>query len=180
MITELAELREVRDSDLPHFFEHQADPEASYMAAFTAADPSDRDAFDRHWAWIRSDHSVTIRTIVVGGRVAGHVAAFERAGEPEVTYWLAKEYWGRGLATWALSTFLRSFGVRPLKGAAAADNHASIRVLEKCGFKHIGKERGFANARGEEIEEVILVLALNVDRAPAGNGVDDSRAEGVI
>jgi len=33
-----------------------------------------------------------------------------------------------------------------------------LRVLEKCGFQHLGVGRGFANARGAEIEEVRLVL----------------------
>ena len=43
-------LREVADPDLPVFFDHQQDAEACFMAAFTAEDPSDRAAFDAHWA----------------------------------------------------------------------------------------------------------------------------------
>ena len=39
------------------------------------------------------------------------------------------------------------------------DNLASLRVLEKCGFVVIGREKGFANARGMEIEEVVLELS---------------------
>jgi RimJ/RimL family protein N-acetyltransferase len=38
----------------------------------------------------------------------------------------------------------------------AADNAASSRVLEKCGVVHLGTNRDFANARGQEIEEVLL------------------------
>jgi RimJ/RimL family protein N-acetyltransferase len=48
---------------------------------------------------------------------------------------------------------------RPLYARAAADNAGSVRVLEKCGFVLTGHERGFANARGEEIDEVVLTLA---------------------
>ena len=47
---------------------------------------------------------------------------------------------------------------RPLHARAAADNAGSIRVLEKCGFVVTGSGRGFANARGEEIDEVLLAL----------------------
>jgi hypothetical protein len=36
------------------------------------------------------------------------------------------------------------------------DDFASLRVLEKCGFSIVGYERGFACARGEEIEEVCV------------------------
>jgi RimJ/RimL family protein N-acetyltransferase len=36
-------------------------------------------------------------------------------------------------------------------------------VLEKCGFVVTGRERGFANARGEEIDEVVLILVGGTD-----------------
>jgi RimJ/RimL family protein N-acetyltransferase len=40
----------------------------------------------------------------------------------------------------------------------AKDNLASRRVLEKCGFTVIGEDKGFANARGQEIDELLLEL----------------------
>jgi len=43
-------LRDVRDADLGVLFEHWTDPEANRMAAFTAKDPTDREAFDARWA----------------------------------------------------------------------------------------------------------------------------------
>ena len=39
-----------------------------------------------------------------------------------------------------------------------SDNVASIRVLEKCGFVRIGTDRGYANARRAEIDEVVMEL----------------------
>jgi RimJ/RimL family protein N-acetyltransferase len=151
-------LRAVADEDLPIFFEQQRNPEANRMAAFTARDPSDRQAFEAHWAQIRGDGGVTIRTILFAGRVAGHVAIYGPPGEREVTYWLGREYWGRGIATEALSQLLREQPERPLCGRAVADNLASLRVLAKCGFVVSGRDRSFANARGEEVEEVTLTL----------------------
>ena len=50
---------------------------------------------------------------------------------------------------------------RPIFARAAADNIGSIRVLEKCGFRIIGKNKDFANGRGQETEEYILRLDLN-------------------
>ncbi len=151
-------LRDVIEDDLPTFFEQQLDPTANHMAAFTTKDPSDRDAFAAHWTRILADDTITIKTILFDGRVAGHVAQFERLGKPEVTYWIGREYWGKGVATRALSEFLVDVKARPLYARAAKDNVASIRVLEKCGFTITDYERGFANARGEEIEEAILTL----------------------
>ena len=80
------------------------------------------------------------------------------SGPPEVSYWIGREYWGQGVATRALTALLALVTVRPLYGRAAKDNFASLRVMEKCGFQVVGAERGFANARGEEIDELILRL----------------------
>ncbi len=152
-------LRDVSDADLPVFFDQQLDETASHMAAFTGEDPADRVAFDAHWTKIRGDDTITIKTIVFGGRVAGHIASFVRGSEPEVTYWIGREYWGNGVATRALSAFLKHVRVRPLYARAAKDNVASLRVLDRCGFAITGEDKGFANARGEEVEEFILTLA---------------------
>jgi RimJ/RimL family protein N-acetyltransferase len=157
-MTGAVQLREVLDADLPIFFEQQLDPAANYMAAFTAKNPADRAAFDAHWARIRTDARIILRTILFDGQVAGYVGTYEQAGEPQVTYWLGQQYWGRGLATLALSRFLASHTRRPLFASAAKDNAASIRVLQKCGFALVGEVRSFANARGDEIDEVILKL----------------------
>jgi RimJ/RimL family protein N-acetyltransferase len=157
-------LREVRDDDLLVFYAHATDPEAVRMAAFTAEDPSDRTHFEAHWARIRRDRSVMVRTIVgEGDEILGHVAVFGPTEEREVTYWIGREHWGRGAATAALRELLRIAPERPLHARAAADNGSSIRVLEKCGFITTGTERGFANARGEEIDELVLTLIYEPD-----------------
>ena len=38
------------------------------------------------------------------------------------------------------------------------DNVGSRRVLEKCGFRLVGTDRGFAQARSTEIAELVLGL----------------------
>lgn len=151
-------LRDVTEADLPAFYEHQLDPDAHHRVAFTRTDPDDRPAFDAFWAEIMADDGNILKTILYEGEIAGHLAAFERFSQPEVSYWLGRPYWGKGIATQALSEFLREHRVRPIYGRAASDNVASIRVMEKCGFTLSSHERGFAFARGEEIEEAILVL----------------------
>lgn len=154
------ELRDVRASDLDVFFEQQRDPAADFMAAFTAENPSDRAAFDAHWKRILADPGVTMKTVLINGRVVGNVGSFfdHELGKLEVTYWIGRESWGRGVATSALATFLRGMTTRPLYARAAADNLASIRVLEKCGFVLVGRGRGYANARKRETEEVVMEL----------------------
>ena len=154
----LVRLRELHPSDLDIFFSHMQDTEAVRMAAFTPPDPGNRIAFDEHWERLTSDETVQIRTITINESVVGHIASFNMFGEREVTYWLGREVWGSGIATGALRQFLEIESTRPLFGRAASDNTGSIRVLEKCGFVKTGSDRGYANARGEEVEESILRL----------------------
>lgn len=152
-------LREVLMSDLPIFFDQQLDPEANWMAAFTRKDPADRDAFMAHWTKILKDEATTIQTILFNGGVAGSVSSYVDEDEHlEVSYWIGKPYWGKGIVTRALSAFLEHSKIRPLYARAAKDNIGSLRVLEKCGFTRIGEDKGFANARGEEVEEFLLRL----------------------
>jgi RimJ/RimL family protein N-acetyltransferase len=151
-------LREVRDEDLAVLFEQWADPVAAHMAAFTAPDHMDQDAFGRRWSRIRADETTINRVIVVDGEVAGSIGSWGDPGEREVTYWIGRSYWGKGIATSALNAFLTVDRSRPLHARIAHDNVASRRVLEKCGFRVIATERGFAEARSGEIEEFVLRL----------------------
>ncbi|MET8826145.1 GNAT family N-acetyltransferase [Streptomyces sp. NPDC004610] len=151
-------LRPVHDSDLPVFFRLTNDPESLRMAAFTADDPADRDAFEAHWRRIRAARDIVNRTVLVDGDVVGSAAVYGDPGDREVTYWIDRAYWGQGIATAALRLLLAEVPERPLYARAAADNAGSLRVLGKCGFRVTGRERGFARARGEEIDEVVLTL----------------------
>ena len=151
-------MREIELSDLEAFYEHQLDPEAIRMAAFVCEDPKDKVAFNAHWDKILSSSQITKRTIVADGQIAGHISCYPQGENLEVTYWLGREFWGRGLATQALNRMLRLVAERPIFARAAADNIGSIKVLQKCGFKIIGTNKDFANGRGEDTEEYILRL----------------------
>jgi RimJ/RimL family protein N-acetyltransferase len=151
------QLRDLQPDDLEIFFQQQLDPDANYMAAFTPKDPTDHAAFTAHWYKIMADKAILIKTILSGGQVAGSVSSYRWSGDPEVTYWLGKEFWGKGIATWALAEFLVFEQSRPIHARVAKDNLASLRVLQKNGFEIVGEDKGFANARGQETEEYLLV-----------------------
>jgi RimJ/RimL family protein N-acetyltransferase len=152
-------LREVIAEDVAVFFEHYAEPDAIWMAGFVSEDPTDRDAFFARWERIMADPTVTIRTIDRAGTVLGHVLSYEIEGRTEVSYWIGREFWGRGIASRALEDFLtRVNTARPMYARVACDNEGSRRVLEKCGFRVVEEARGFAVARGEEIDELLLEL----------------------
>ncbi len=134
-------LRDVEADDLPLFFEHQRDPVAVAMVAFESRD---RAAFDQHWAKLLADDTLLKKTIVVASavsadspaqnQVGGHIGSWTSDGKREVGYWLDRAFWGRGIATAALTAFLRLEQTRPLYASVAKHNAASLRVLQKCGF----------------------------------------------
>jgi RimJ/RimL family protein N-acetyltransferase len=152
-------LRDVEESDLPFFFEHQLDPEATHMAGFPSRD---RESFMAHWNRILEDGSVVTKTIIFEGGVAGNIVSFVNSGEREVGYWIGRGFWGRGIATRALAGFLRLEARRPLYAGVARHNAASIRVLQKCGFR-ISRE-----------EPDGLILKLSADETDHENAAERS------
>ncbi|MDH2426898.1 GNAT family N-acetyltransferase [Sphaerisporangium sp. TRM90804] len=125
-------LREVEQADLELFFEHEHDPETVRRSKFPARE---REAFMTHWATkILSDPTVLVRTATVDGQAAGHVIAWPEGGTRFVGYVFGRRYWGRGIATKALTLFLEIEKSRPLHADPFTGNTGSVRLLEKCGF----------------------------------------------
>ena len=147
-------LRDVSELDLPIFFEQQLDPEATAMAAFPSRD---RESFMAHWTKIMADENLIQKTILFDGQVAGNIVSWEQDGVQEVGYWLGREFWGKGIATRALSEFLKQVKIRPLVAHVAKGNIGSQRVLEKCGFKFVEAYK-ILDKQSTEIEEYILKL----------------------
>jgi RimJ/RimL family protein N-acetyltransferase len=133
-------LRDVREEDLPLLFEQWADPVAMEMAVFTAPNHADRDAFESRWARLRADKTVLNRAVVVDDELAGTVGSWGEDGDREVTYWIGRSFWGRGIATAALDALLAIDRSRPLRARVATGNLGSRRVLEKCGFRVVATE----------------------------------------
>ena len=151
-------LRPIDDSDLDDLFDQMRDPESVWMAAFTAKDPNDREAFDAHMSKVSTSPDGTMRAVIRGCRLVGSIASFVREGDTEVTYWIDRSVWGQGVASQALAIFLDTVTVRPVYARAASDNVGSLRVLQRAGFAIIGTEISYANARSTEIEETVLRL----------------------
>jgi len=142
-------LRGVSEEDLYTFYENQLDPEAIRIAAFPARD---RGTHFSHWRKTMTDEAVCTRTVLFEGDIAGYVVSWREDDEHKVGYWIGRGHWGRGIATDALSQFLRVDLTRPILGYVIKHNVGSIRALEKCGFT-------FDSAHpGAESDEVVLTL----------------------
>ncbi len=158
------ELRDLDDDDLDAIFEMMRDPDAVEMAAFTAADPDDRGAFDA-WIAARALQRRTSRLFVVteNGGFAGTAALFTVDGDREVTYWIAPHAWGRGVATDALRLLIAREPSGRCSRGAPAHNLASIAVLNKVGFTEVSRDSAFAPGVGREVEEIVLTLVPTLE-----------------
>ncbi len=153
-------LQKTTVEDLEQLFLFQADEEANYIAAFNSENPSDKEAYMKKWTGIVNRDDCYMQTIWVDDVIVGSVIHFDLGDETNVSYWIDRPQWGKGIATKGLQMFLETTDKKILYGRVAYDNAGSQKVLEKNGFVKTGTETGFANGRGKEIEEFIYKLEL--------------------
>jgi RimJ/RimL family protein N-acetyltransferase len=89
------------------------------------------------------------------------------SGAVEMGYWIARDHWGRGIATEACTALLdiaRTLRIARLEGSHFLDNPASGRVLEKLGFEPVGiVAPRMSCARGEEVPARLMRLELTAE-----------------
>lgn len=99
------------------------------------------------------------------GRIAGRIdlGGFQKKTMAEISYHLAKEFWGCGVATEVVAR-VTSFGLSDLKlrriqGLAMVENVASIRVLEKNGYQPEGTLHCYPFGRA--FYDVVILAIIN-------------------
>jgi RimJ/RimL family protein N-acetyltransferase len=108
------------------------------MAAMPVRDLA---AFEAHTRKVLADPAAWLYAVEVDARVVGSMMSWDAEGHREIGYVVAREHWGRGIATAALELYLEIEPVRPLYAYVAAPNLASQRILEKNGFARVGTEQ---------------------------------------
>lgn len=99
------------------------------------------------------DGPLVYPVLLKDGTYIGYVQAvpFEE-GEWEVGYHIGGDYTKQGFATEAVKAFLpvvmKALGIRQMVGVCLADNKASVKVMERCGFVKLFE--GLGNYQGEE------------------------------
>ncbi len=100
-------LKKTNTADLETLFGFQLDEVSNYLAGFTSKNPSDKHTYFEKYTNLLSDNTVNMKTIFLNSEIVGSVAKFEMEGNTEITYWIEKASWGKGIATLALSQFLK-------------------------------------------------------------------------
>ncbi|MFI2742767.1 GNAT family N-acetyltransferase [Zhouia sp. PK063] len=151
-------LKPTEIGDLETLFRFQIDKESAYLAAFMPKDYDSKIAYVAKYTKLLKNPNVNNQTIFIHNTIVGSIAKFMIQDNPEITYWIDKKFWGKGIGTKALKEFLRIETIRPIFARVAFDNFGSQKILEKCGFIKIDIDSGFASARQKVIEEFVYKL----------------------
>ena len=157
--TERLILRDFVEGDWPAVLAYQRDPRYLRYYEWTDRVEEDVKPFVRMFVdQQREDPRIRFQLAVVrrdNGRLIGNCGV-RRDGldspEAEIGYELAPDEWGQGFATEAAREIIRfgreALGLRRFTAWTVADNTASIRVLEKCGFAREGLARRYLCING--------------------------------
>jgi RimJ/RimL family protein N-acetyltransferase len=114
----------------------------------------------------RADERPYAITLEGTGQFIGVVGlSFPVNQPPELGYWLGEPYWGQGYMSEAIRGLLdaahqtREFPL--IRSRAVAENEVSLHLLEKAGFKRVGKEK---RAEGPFQDKTLILLELEQPR----------------
>jgi len=119
----------------------------------------------------KSEYAITLENALIGAvDVRMNPASHSQSGPgPNLGYWLAHPFWGRGYMTEAARglvahVFAAGLGDIIYSGAFT-DNEASLRVQEKLGFIRDGETMLYAKPRGEKFPHINTVLTRSAFEA---------------
>lgn len=127
--------RYASDADVTRFMawpRHESLPSTEAFVAFSAHE-WERAAAGPYLIWSRAD----------GSLLGASGLEVKNEGEAVTGYVLAKDAWGKGYATEALSAVVNvalSLGLERLTACCHLEHRASQRVLEKCGFRREARD----------------------------------------
>lgn len=151
--TERLRFRDHTLADLEPFCAMEADPE---FRRFVGGRPRPRDEAEEKFRRvylpeIRDGRGLWATVYKPDDRYIGYCGVYgDKADEAVLAYYIARPYWGRGLATEAGEAFVRfafdELNVQRLVTAVQVGHAASMRVLEKLGFAWVRRENGDARS----------------------------------
>jgi ribosomal-protein-alanine N-acetyltransferase len=181
LLTERLALRWLTPADVPALYEVFSDPEvtqywsAPALADLTAAEAllaEIREAFARRtllqWGIARRADDRVVGTCTLAGLTPAHRRA-------ELGFALGRPHWGRGYIAEALPALVsfafEELGLHRLEADVDPRNRASIRTLERLGFRQEGYLRERYHLHGE-IQDALLYGLLHREWVDAQRRAD--------
>ena len=169
-------LRPWREADADDLVFHANDAQVARNLGERFPHPyaiEDAHAFIAHALHLHSEKALAIE---INGEACGGVGVHPGEGverhSAELGYWLGRAYWGEGIATAAVRALvphaLRELRLYRLQARVFADNPASMRVLERCGFVHEAVLRRLV-VKGERLLDM-HIFAITRDSLDAAAG----------
>ncbi|MFE9044346.1 GNAT family N-acetyltransferase [Streptomyces sp. NPDC007818] len=163
-------IREARDGDAGALAEalarnraHMRATEPVRAEAYYTAEAQAERLADGGRRWFAVDGERIVGAAILSGIVLG---PFRSAS---LGYWVDGAYNGRGIATTLTEEVLRAsrdtLGLHRIEACAMLDNHASQRVLAKCGFERIGTAPRYLHIAGAWRDHHLFQRILH-DEAP--------------
>jgi [ribosomal protein S5]-alanine N-acetyltransferase len=139
-------LRPYRKSDLESMVKHINDKEIAGNTLTIPYPYTMKDAEDwygRFRKMMRKKGRNRIASaIVINGEVVGTVGITTHEHKAEIGYWLGRAFWGQGIMTEVVKEITKygfnELGLRRMYALVFPHNKASMRVLEKAGYKFEG------------------------------------------
>lgn len=146
-------LRELTANDASDVLVFRSDPEVQRYNSEPLRELSQSHALIEEIRGVYASGTGIIWAVVLAhtGRVVGisGFSSWDRYHRrADIGYDLARDWWGHGLATEALDAIL-AFGssemsLHRIEAQTIADNHASVRLLDRLGFRREGTRRSYS------------------------------------
>jgi RimJ/RimL family protein N-acetyltransferase len=124
---------------------YTADDANKFLQNATAAEPT-------------TNFCIEVDGAAVGG-IGIHLGRDVHRHTAEIGYWLAEDFWGRGIVTEAVAAFtnfcFQNFSLRRMYAEPFANNPASARVLEKAGFTFEGRLKNNVLKDGQLLDSLL-------------------------
>ncbi|MGB9175934.1 MAG: GNAT family N-acetyltransferase [Methanoregula sp.] len=158
-------LRPWRQEDAPSLARHANNPRVSGCLRDLFPSPCTIDDAHRFIAMATGPIHGLLLAIEVQGEAVGGIGIQPLTdvyrGTAEIGYWLAEPFWGKGMVTGAVRAVVpvafEKTGVVRIQAGIFANNPASMRVLEKCGFVREAVHRNAITKHGVVMDEVMYV-----------------------
>jgi [ribosomal protein S5]-alanine N-acetyltransferase len=133
-----------------------------------------RDLFPNPYTLEDAERFITLATspgpdlflaIETGGNAVGgigiHPLEDVRRRSAEIGYWLSESFWGQGIVTVAVTALVplafEHYDIVRLQAGVFSNNHASMHVLEKCGFVREAVHKRAITKNGNLLDEIMYV-----------------------
>ena len=112
----------------------------------------------------------SVFAIEVNGIACGSIGIFPQTDlhrkNAELGYWLAEDYWGRGIITEAIERMIefgfKKFDINRIFARTFSTNLASQRALEKAGMMQEARLKNSIVKNGQYLDELIFSILLNI------------------